>query len=156
MPDWSGRTFFVTQDGLVGAIDRLVNIVAFAQSRGAEIEFRRAADRALAHLGIEERDADAADEFGQRRRQLRPAGAGAEHQQRTFGGQNQIRGTPDRFRRCNRKLSGMDRHHCDIAGLLRGHVLRQFEMHRAGTLFGGDAKGIADQGRNSRCAHDLL
>ena len=140
----------------IGAIDRLVDVVAFTQSGGAEIEIRSTPDDPLPHLRIEERDADAAHEFGKRRRKLRPACAGAEHQQRIFGGQDQIGGAPDGFRRWNREFRGMDRNQRDIACLLRGNVFRQFEMNRAGTFLGRDAKGIADQGRNTRCAHDLL
>src|SRR3979411_1681616 len=50
----------------------------------------------------------------------------------------------------------MDRRERDVSRFLRGNVFRQFEMHRARTLFGRDAKGVPDQGRNTRCAYDLL
>src|ERR1700682_3310859 len=50
----------------------------------------------------------------------------------------------------------MGRHQRDGARFLRGDVFGQFEMHRAGTFFGRDTKGVADQRRNARCAHDLL
>ena len=67
-------------DDEVGTVDGAVDVVAFAQGRGAEIELRGAADRPLAHLGVEEGDPHPPDEVGQRRRELRAAGAGAEHQ----------------------------------------------------------------------------
>ena len=50
----------------------------------------------------------------------------------------------------------MHRNQRHVACLLRGNVFRQFEMNRARTFFGRDPKGIANEGRNTRCAHDLL
>ena len=148
--------FVADGDDEIGAVDRLVDVIAFTQGRGADIIVRRAADGALAHLRIEKWDADAADEFGQRRRQLRAAGAGAEHQQRTFRGQDQLGRARDRLGRRYRQLRFMGRHQRDVAGFLGGDVFGQFEMHRAGTLFGGDAEGVAHQRRNRRGTHDLL
>src|ERR1700687_202019 len=55
-----------------------------------------------------------------------------------------------------RKRRRMGRHQRDVSRFLGSNVFGQFEMHRARTLFGRDAKGVPDEGRNTRCAHDLL
>ncbi len=140
----------------VCAIDRPVDVIAFAQCRGAEIEIRRSPDSPLPHLRIEERDADAMNEVGKRRRKSRSTGTGAEHQQRKLRGQDQVGCALDGLRRGNRNLHGMGRHQRDVARFLLGDVFGQFEMHRAGAFFGCDAKCVADEGRNARCTHDLL
>ncbi len=48
----------------VRAIDRLMDVIAFAQGCGAKIEVRRTPDSPLPHLRIEERDANATNEIG--------------------------------------------------------------------------------------------
>src|ERR1700750_590857 len=66
----------------IGALDRVVNVVALRQRRGAEIELRDAGHRALAHLGVEERDLRTADEMGQGVDEPRPVCPRAEHYRR--------------------------------------------------------------------------
>jgi len=107
-------------------------------------------------LRIEEGDADATNEIGKCRSKLRATRACAEHEQRKLGGQDQTGRALNGCRRWDRKVRGMSGHQRDIARFLRGNVFGQFEMHRAGTLFGSNAKGVSDEGRNTRCAHDLL
>ena len=50
----------------------------------------------------------------------------------------------------------MGRHQRGVAGIFRGNVFWQFEMDRAGPLFGGDAKSVANQRGNRGGTHDLL
>ncbi len=140
----------------VRAIDRPVDVIAFAQGRGAEIEVRRTPDSPLPHLCIEEWDADATNEVGKRWRKPRATCSSAEHQQRKLRGQDQVGCALDGFRRGNRNLHRMARHQRGVSRFLLGHVFGQFEMYRAGALFGRDAKRIPDQGWNARCTHDLL
>ena len=47
------------RDDQIGAIDRVMHVVALGQRGGAHVETGAAGDRALAHLGVEERDLQA-------------------------------------------------------------------------------------------------
>ena len=58
-------------DDQVGAVDRLVDVVALREGGGAHVELRAAGDRALAHLRVEERDPGAPHEAAE------PGGRGA-------------------------------------------------------------------------------
>src|ERR1700676_3122634 len=140
----------------VRAIDCPVDVVAFAQGSGAEIEVRRTPDSPFSHLCIEERDTDATNEVGKRRRKLRSICPGAKHQQRKLRGQNKVGCALDGSRRGNRNLHRVGRHQRDISRFFLGDVFGQFEMYGAGALFGRYAKCIPDEGRNTRRTHDLL
>ena len=72
------------RDDQIGAVDRVMNVVAFRERGGAEIEVRPAGHRALAHLRVEEGNPGLAHEIGQRIDQAGPVAGGADHDQRTL------------------------------------------------------------------------
>ena len=138
----------------IGALDRVVNVVALRQRSGAEIELGNAGHRALAHLGIEEGDLRAADEVGQGLHQPRPVAGGADHHQRTFGGEDHVYDAPDSRGRGDRPVHRMRRNQRS-RGLFRGDILGQFQMHGTGTFLGRDAEGVAHCRGNRVRRNDL-
>jgi hypothetical protein len=143
------------RDDQVGAVDRLVHVVAFRQRRGAQIEIVAAGHGALAHLRVEKRDLGAADEFRQTGGQTRAAGSGAKHHQRAFRRQDHLGGTVERRRRCYRQLDRVRRHQRQVRRLLAGDVLGQFQVHRPGPLLHRHPERVAHEGWDRRRAHDL-
>ena len=71
-------------DDEVGALDRLVHVVALGERRGAHVELGAAGHGALAHLRREVGNAGAQHELGEVRGRARPRGRGPEHHQRTL------------------------------------------------------------------------
>ena len=142
-------------DDQVRAVDRLVHVVALGKGGRAHPAFGAAGDRALAHLGVEERDARATDELDQAGRQARPARRRSQHHQRPLGFQDH-RGRPIECRRVrDGQVDGVRRHHRDIRRLLAGDVLGQLQMHRPRALLHGDPESVAHQRGDGRGAHDL-
>ncbi len=149
-------------DDQVGAIDRLVHVVALGQCGGSHPQLGAAAlgadagDRALAHLGVEERNADAPDALGQQAGEPWPAAGGAEHYERTLGLHQQGCSVLDRSGGCHREFDRMDRNDLQIVRHgLAGNVFGQFEVHGAGALFGRQPERLSNDGRDARRADDL-
>ena len=91
----------------VGLVDRLMDPVALRQRRGAHIEIGAGVDRALPHLGVEEGNAETADELRQRLGELRTARGRAQHHQRALRRCDHAGGAVDRDRRRHRELDRM-------------------------------------------------
>ena len=146
----------------VGLVDRLVHVVAVGQRGGSHPQLgstlgrAEARDRSLAHLRVEERNADAANEFRQLAGEPGTAGRGAEHHQRPFGPHQQLCSPVERGGVRHRNLDRVrpDQRHL-LVELLAGDVLGKFEMHRAGTFLRREAERVAHDGRNAGGADDL-
>ena len=67
------------RDDEIGALDRIMDIVALGQRRSAEIQLGIAGDRAFPHLRIEKGYLRLSNEIGQRVHQPRPVSRGANH-----------------------------------------------------------------------------
>jgi hypothetical protein len=83
------------------------------------------------------------------------ATGGADHHQRSPGGEDHRRGPVDRGGRCDRAI---DRVHGNDGGafdFLGGDVLRQFEMHRTRALFHRDTERVPYRRGNGGRADDL-
>ncbi len=157
-PAHQERRFFhgVVADGddQIGAVDGVMDVIAFRECRGAEIEVRAAGHRALAHLGVEEGNAGAAHEVGQRVDEARPVAGGADHDQRTFCFQDHRCGSIQRGGRGHRPVDRMRGQQRGV-GLFGGDVLGQFEMHRPRPLLHRDAEGIAHHRGDRGGGYDL-
>ena len=146
----------------VGPVDRLVHVVAVGQrgrshpQLGSAFGGAQTGDRSLAHLRVEERNADAANEIRQLAGEPGAAGRSAEHHQRPLGSHQQVRGPVERGGVRHRDLDRVrpDQRHV-LVQLLARDVLGKFEMHRAGTLFRRQAECVAHDGRNAGGADDL-
>ncbi len=71
-------------DDQVGAFDGLVDVVALRERGGAHVEVGAAGDRALAHLGVEERQPRAPHEARKRLDQRGPVARRADHHERAL------------------------------------------------------------------------
>ena len=142
-------------DDQIGAIDGLMHVVTFAERGRAHIEVATAGHRSLPHLRREERNLRAADEPADACRAARPGRGGAEHDQWPLGLEDHFGGTVQRGTMRDRNFDRMLRHHRDVFSFFAGDVLGQFQQDRTRSLFHGDPKGIANDGRNAARADDL-
>ena len=146
------------RDDQVGLVDRPVDIVPLRQGGRAHVEVGSAGDGALAHLGVEERQAGAAHEAGERLDEAGTVAAGADHDQRPLGRQDHLRraiecqpdARPDGRSGGPGTIGALGR--IDFLGR---DVLRQFEVHRPGPLLHRDPEGIPHDGRDAGRADDL-
>ena len=138
----------------VGLIDRLVNPIPLRQRGRAHIEIGAGIDRALPHLGVEERNSAPSHERRQRFGQTRAARRRTQHDERLVGNDDHRRGAIDGRGRRDRKLD-------DVRGndvgrsVVGGDILGQFEMHRTRPLLLRDPEGVANQGRNALRGNNL-
>ena len=136
------------RDDEIGPVDRLMDIVALGERRGAHVEVRPASDRALAHLRIEEREsaAGARTPTAASARRGRLAAAPNMTSGRSAARINCGRAV-ERGGRRDRQLDRVRRDRRHVRRRLGGDVLRQFEMNRARPLLLRDAERFAHQRR---------
>ncbi len=143
------------RDDEIGPVDRPMDIVALGQRRGPHVERGPAGDRPFAHLRIEERDLHPLHERRQRIGEAGSARAGAEHDERPLGGEDQLRRAVERRARRDRRVDRMRRDRDHIRPRLVGDVLGKFEMDWAGPLLLRDPERLAHQRGNGRGRDDL-
>ena len=144
-------------DDQVGAVDRLVHVVALGQRGGAHLELGAAGAPSPLPIwvlknGMPVRRTNSVRPAGQ----ARPAGGGAEHHQRPLGRQDHLGGAVERGRRARPAArSGAAAPAARPVDLLAGDVLGQLEVHRPGPLLRRHAERVAHQGRDAGGADDL-
>ena len=111
-------------DNQVGAVHRLVDIVALGQRRSAHVELGATGDGALAHLGREKRDAGSAHEAAEACGAARTRCGGAEHDQRPLRLEDHGGRAVQRLAMGDGHLDGMGRHHGDRVDLFASDILR--------------------------------
>ena len=143
-------------DDQIGAVDRLMNIVALGERRRPHVQVRAAGDGALAHLRVEEGNADAADELRQGVGQPRPVRRGAQHQQRPLGGEDHRCSPVERGGRRNGNVDRVGGHGGKLGHFFGGNVFRQLKMNRARPLLLRHPEGVAHERGDRRRADDLV
>ena len=142
------------RDDQIGPVDRPMHVVALRQRRRPHVEVGASRDGALAHLGVEERDARPAHEIRQRVDQPGAVAGGADHDQRALGRQDHVGGAVERGGVRHRPLDRMDRQDRGV-GVLRRDVFRQFQMDRPRPFLHRHPEAVADDGGDRRGADDL-
>lgn len=138
----------------IGLVDRLMNPIPLRQCGRAHIEIGAGIDRALPHLGVEERNPASPHERRQRLGKMRAARRAAQHDERPAGNHDHGCGALDGRCRRDRKLDDVRGN--DVGrGFVGRDILGQFEMHGARPLLLRDPEGVANQGRNTLRGDDL-
>ena len=143
------------RDDQVGAVDGVMDIVALGQRGGAHIEPGAARDRALAHLGVEERDLQPSDERRQGVRQARATGGRAQHDERPPGLADELGRAIERGGRGDGIVDRVRRNERDVLPLLVGDILGQLQMHRPRPFLLRQPERLAHEGGDAGRAHDL-
>ena len=151
------------RDDQIGALDRIMDIVARRQRRGAHVEPGSAGGgalahlrTALAHLRTEERDLQTPHEIRQGLRQARPARGCTQHHQGTLGLADQSGRAIQRRSIGDRQCDRVGRHWQNLRRLLCRDILRQFEMDRARSLLPRDPESLSHDCGDRRRADDLM
>ncbi|OTP68736.1 hypothetical protein PAMC26577_32475 [Caballeronia sordidicola] len=145
----------------VGTVYCLVQVVTSAKRGSSHPEFTGlimadGRNSALAHLGVEKRDAGTSNELGQLTREPGTVARGAEHDQRTLGLRQHGRGPFDGSLLRNRELDRMQRNKAHVIAYLLGcHVFGQLEMDRTGPLVRGEPERFAHHARDAAPADYL-
>ena len=142
-------------DDQVGAVNRLMHIIALAERGRAHVQIAAAGNGSFAHLGREIWNFRAAHEAADSCRAAWTRRGSAEHDQWPLGFQDHLGGTIERCAVCDRNLDRMLLDHRDIIGFFACDVLRQFQQNRTRPLLHGDTKGVANERRDAAGADDL-
>ena len=152
---WFFHRVVADRDDQIGALDRIMDIVALRKRGGAHIEARPAGDGAFAHLGVEEWDLQAPDEIRQGVGKARTARGRAQHDERALRAKDHFGRAVQRRARGYRQRDRVARHRRNLGRLICRDVLRQFEMDGPWSLLLRDPESLPHDRGDGRRAYDL-
>lgn len=141
-------------DDQIRLVDGIVHVVPLGERRSSHVEVRAAGHCALAHLGIEERNAGPPDELRQGIDEAGAIARGTDHDERPARCADHAAHPRHRVSGGNRPVDGVRRHQRGVR-ILGRNVLRKLQMHRTGTFLHGHPEGVAHQGWNRGSRDDL-